>query len=56
VQQIVLVDDSVAMLDEIGQEVENLRLQLQELTATPQLASPDIEHVFAKGVPHCPPP
>ncbi len=46
--QIVLGDDVVAILDQVNQEIEHLRLDRDALAAAGQLAEVDIEHMVGK--------
>ncbi len=51
-QQIVLSDDAVTILDEVGQQIEHLRLDRNGLAATPQLTAHHVKHVVAKAILH----
>ena len=46
--QIVLGDDAVAVLDQIDQQIEHLRLDRDALAAAGQLAEVDIKHMVGK--------
>jgi hypothetical protein len=50
--------DPVAVLEEISQEIEYLRLELDQLAGRAQLIAPWVELILLKGIDHppCPPP
>jgi hypothetical protein len=50
-QEIVLADDALAVLQQINENVEDLRLQGDVLAATPQLATGGVEHMVAEQKP-----
>jgi hypothetical protein len=52
--EVVLADDAVAVLDEVDEEVEHLRLDHDRLFAAAKLAAGGIEHVAGKSVNHVP--
>ena len=47
-QEVVLADHAVAVLDEKGQQVEDLGFQVDKLGAATQFAALDVEPVVAK--------
>jgi hypothetical protein len=55
-QEIVLADDALAVLQEIDEEIEDLRLRGYPVTATAQLATRGVEHMVAEQKPQSGPP
>jgi hypothetical protein len=51
-QQLTLADDASAMLDEIEQNIEYLRLDLDRLTGAAQFITARVEFMALKGVYH----
>ena len=51
-EQLVLGDDAVATLDEVAQDVEDLRLELHEPRTSPQLEEIRVELEVADAVDH----
>src|SRR5689334_18243554 len=51
-EEIVLGDDAFAVLHQIGQEVEDLRLNLDCNVASPQLARVCVKYMIIKQKPH----
>lgn len=50
--ELVLADHPLALTDEIRQEIENLRLERNRVTAATQLTPVDIEHAVAERKDH----
>jgi hypothetical protein len=50
--QVVPADDTVSISDEVGQKVENLRLEWNQCLSAPQLASFQIESVILEQIEH----
>jgi hypothetical protein len=50
--QIVLTDDTVAVVDEVNEEVEDLRFERDWLAVPAQLAALDIQHAIGKRKSH----
>jgi hypothetical protein len=44
----------VAVLDEIGEDIEHLRLELDELACIAQLVASDVQLIFLEGIDHRP--
>jgi len=55
-QQIVLADDALAVPQQVDEEVEDLRLQLDLLAAAAQLATRGVEHMVTEQKPQSGPP
>lgn len=53
-EEVVLAHHAVAVLNQINQDVEDLRLQGDQLAATPELPTVDVEQVILKGELHAP--
>jgi hypothetical protein len=55
-EQFLFRKDPIAMLNKIGQDAENLRLELNGLTSATKFIALDIEFPFFKRIEHKPPP
>src|SRR6516164_7590971 len=52
VEQLILADDAIAILDEIQQQVENLRLERNAFAGAAKLSPSDIKHMIFKEKSH----
>ena len=55
-EEIILADDSIAVLDQVDKKIEDLRLNLNAIRPAPQFAAADIERMAAEVEPQEPPP
>jgi hypothetical protein len=52
VEQLLFAEDPVAMLHEIGQHLEHLRLERNDLTGVTQLVAVRVERIRPKDIAH----